>query len=246
MQTLENVCSVDDKESLLPDGLPATTPWVHRSCPTPECRLADSASILHESLRCYYGLKCVTHVSSGFNHPSTLRNSTEISDDHDGPTLGDFFSFADPCHSFIFSIHCPALCSLSVCSKELWISASLAGNVVPEVTLRASTSISMLPFGKGVSVCISPGWWSGATSFTLNGLNFAGQWMDIPLLPATVSVVSVSHDPSNKGRLWMASNSNDAAGVFAAIKAGCSTEEMDENVSIVNYPFSLSMFYCLK
>ena len=142
--------------------------------------------------------------------------------------------FADPCCPFKFEVTAslPLVCWESV-ARNLLLIIKLAGREFPAISLRAATSFEVRPTGDGVRVSIAPVWWSDAASFTIAGLYHAGQVVDTPLLPATITVVNINHAPSTKGRLWMSTKEGDISSVISAIKAGCSTEESDDEVNFL-------------
>ena len=138
-------------------------------------------------------------------------------------SITNLFNFADPERQFDFCVISTRsfLCWGDV-SRNLQIIVKLeGGHTSPAVSLRASSSFHVLPNVNCLRICISPAWWSHATSFTIVGLYLAGQLVDAPLLPTIVNVVHVNHAPSTAGRLLMASIAGDSAGIISAIKDGC-------------------------
>ena len=192
--------------------------------------------ILNNALRCFLTLPTFTQELPEFEPPTTIHCSAtskhcfEALGQH---TIEKLFSFADPCGPFTIEITCPDRCTLNASAHQLLITASLDGVIDPLVSLRASTAFRCVSFGRGFTVSIGPGWWSGATSFTIVGIYLAGQAVGTPPLPTTVKVTMVNHTPSIEGPLMIASCVNDAPGVISAIIAGCSTEEIsNEDVSL--------------
>ena len=149
-------------------------------------------------------------------------------------SITNLLEFADPCRQFEFNVISThtAVCWENV-SRNLYITAEIAGHAIPAISLHASSSLSVLPNIDSLRISISPAWWSHASSFTITGLHHAGQLVHTQLLPANVIVVNMNHAPCNAGRLLMSSKTGDLTGVVSAIKDGCSTEESDDKVCIM-------------
>ena len=193
---------------------------------------------LFDSIGVLNALPVEPQAMSEFNGPTALSVASS-----EGPSatcnsllVTNIFEFADPCRQFEFSV---ISTQSSTCweevSRNLYIAAVLAGgNAIPAVvSLHASSSFNVIPDVDSLRVTISPAWWSRATSFEIVGLYHAGQLVATPLLPATVKVMNVNHTPSKEGRLSKSINAGDLAGVIAALKNGCSTEETNKKVSIM-------------
>ena len=205
-----------------------------------------NGGIHYELMRCYNELPYLAQEPGGFSLPSTIQGSSSFQEDLElHVRVAHFYTFADPSRCFTCDVLFSGSCTLDAFSRHFVIYASLAGDIAPAVSLRASTSFRILPSGSGVSVSIAPGWWSDAASFYISGLYFAGKLLETPLLPSTVVVVNVNHTPSIMGRLLAASSANDAAGVVAAIKAGGSIEELDERVSLWLCPLRVCALHML-
>jgi hypothetical protein len=177
-----------------------------------------------------------------FAEPSLLTQSA-----NDCPTIASFIAglyireiseFADPCGSFTFYVtSTDPLISWEAVRRNFSLICTLAGTASVALSLRASTKFGVLSSRDGIRVSISPAWWSDASTFTLVGLDYAGNVVPTLLFPATIAVVRVNHLPSRNGRLWKSSKSGDASGAISAIMDGCSTEETDEEVC---YMFSIT------
>ena len=206
-------------------------PWLHTSS---HQKVRVEEGCLYSSVCCYNNLSHIPKVTDGFELPLAIERSSTYSQELEARasshTVGSFYTFANPWRSFAFDILCPSSCELGASSHEPFICATLDGDIVPLVSLRASTSVRANPLGNGLTVLIAPGWWSSAMSFTLTELRVSGRLVDSPLIPATVAVLSAANTLSVEGQLLAASGVNDAAGVIAAIIGGCSTEELDEKV----------------
>ena len=193
---------------------------------------------LYDSIGILNALPVEPQVAIDFLEPTVLLHASAEGPSAmcDSLSITNLLEFAGPCRHFEFNIistYADLLCWEDV-SRNLKITAELAGgHTLPAVSLRASSSFNVHPNGDGLRITISPAWWSHASSFTIVGLQYAGQPIYSPHLPAIVNVVRVNNDPSEAGRLWASSEAGDLAGVISAIKDGCSTEESYDAVCIV-------------
>ena len=225
---VENVTRVS--EQARPSGVAKHSSSCFPCGKSPEGYVVDSLSIFN-------ALPVEPQVNSEFLEPKalSLACAARPSAICESLAIANLVKFADPCRQFDFTIISTngSVCWEEVCRKLIITAELEGGHTLPAVSLRAALSFKVLP-NDSLRITICPAWWSHATSFTIDGLYHAGQLVNTPLLPATIKVLDVNHAPSKAGRLWLSAIAGDAAGVISAVKDGCSTEESDEKVCIMN------------
>ena len=179
-------------------------------------------------------------VTSDFLEPSSLSLASVQFPIYtcDSFSTTSLFEFADPSRQFEFSLIStnPSVHWDDV-ARNIRITAELecnGGKALPTASLRSSSSFKPHPSGNISYITLSPAWWSHASSFTIVGLYFAGQLIKTPLLPATIKVVEVNHVPSKVNQLSMSTRFGNLSGVVSAVVNGCSTEESNNKVCIMN------------